>query len=422
MKNIYLTFILLGILLLSGCKNEETDIFGASPAERMNKAINDNYELLSGANNGWAMEYFANSESAGYNLLVKFNKSGSAIIASKSELTKNMDYEQDSCLYEIIGDNGPVLTFNTYSNVLHRFSNPIEPDGYGLQGDYEFVIMKSENDRIILRGKKYAAIIVLTKLAENTSWKTYIQDIENLNSTLFSNKAPKLSLTIGKSVYRFSNGLSHIFTVVKEGPTANAIDIPFIVNSQGIRFQTVQEFEGLKFQTFTLNSDKSALVSVENPEYKLSGPADLGSYFMGNVINWEFVSNELSADIASLYNTILQSCNEKYNAQDVQIAIKYSTIRKTFVLMLSFTEGGVKKEGNLDLTITSNGKNALNILNKGTGDANGLFFKTEITGYHQLASVISSGFSLSTNALINPQKIKLTKSNDSNTWFTLLDK
>ena len=419
MKNTYSIFILLGILLLSGCKNEETDIFGASAAERMNEAINDNYNFLTAAGNGWAMEYFPNAESAGYNLLVKFNKSGSAIIASKSELTKNREYEQDSCLYEIIGDNGPVLTFNTYNNVLHRFSNPIEPDGYGLQGDYEFVIMKSEQEKIILRGKKYAATIVLTRLAENISWEMYIQEIENLNSTLFSNKAPKLTLTIGKSVYTFSNGVSHVFSVLKEGPTPNAVDIPFIVNKQGIRFQALHEFDGLKFQTFILNNEKSALVSVENPDFKLSGPADLGTYFTGNVINWEIVSNELSANISTLYNSILQSCNEKYNAQDVQIAIKYSTIRKTFVLTLAFTEGGIKKEGSLDLTITLNGKTGLNIVNKGTGDTNGLLYKTDITGFNQLASTISSNFLLTTNALINPQKIKLTKSTDSNTWLTI---
>jgi hypothetical protein len=419
MKNVFSTIILLGILLLTGCRNEEPDIFGASPAERMNKSINYNYDLLTGVSGGWVMEYFANSESPGYNLLVKFNKSGSAIMASKSELTKNTDYEQDSCLFEIIGDNGPVLTFNTYNNLLHRFSNPIEPPGYGLKGDYEFVIMKSENERMILRGKKYAATIVLTKLAETTSWKTYLQDIENLNSTLFANKAPKLTLTIGKSVYKFSNGLSHIFNVVKEGPTVNTIDIPFIVNSQGIRFHAEQEFDGLKFQTFKLNADKSALVSVENPDYKLSGPADLGTYFTGNVITWEIINNESSTDIASIYNTILQSCYEKYKAQDVQIAIKYSTIRKTFVLTLAFTESGVKKEGNLDLTITLNGKNALTIVNKGTGDTNGLLYKSDITGFSQLATAVSSGFLLTNNALINPQKIKLTKTSDSNTWFTI---
>ena len=89
------------------------------------------------------------------------------------------------------------------------------------------------------------------------------------------------------------------------------------------------------------------------------------------------------------------------------------------MLTLAFTESGVKKEGNLDLTITLNGKNALTIVNKGTGDTNGLLYKSDISGFSQLATAISSGFLLTNNALINPQKIKLTKTSDSNTWFTI---
>lgn len=422
MKNRYSIIILLGILILTGCENEERDIFDGSPAERLNKAITDHFYVLTSAGSGWVMDYFANAESPGYTLLVKFNKTGSASIASKSELTKNMEFEQDSCLFEVIGDNGPVLTFNTYNNVLHRFSNPVEPEGYGLQGDYEFVIMKSEADRIVLRGKKYGATVVLTKLADNISWNNYIQDISNLTSALFSKSAPKLSLAIGKSVYTFSNGLSRVFSIVKEGPAASAVSVPFIVTIKGIRFHAVQEIEGLKFQEFVLNDDKSALISVENPDYKLSGPTDLGIYFTSNVINWEFVSSELSANIATQYNTLVQSCTEKYNAQDVKLSIKYNTIRKTFVLLLAFTEGTAKREGNLDLTISTNGKNALTIVNKGTGDTNGLLYKTEIEGFSQLAALISSGFSLSTYTLINPQEIKLTKITDPNTWFMLKNK
>lgn len=420
MKNTYYYIVFLfGILLLSGCKNEESDIFNASPAERMNKAILDNLDLLTSSENGWVMDYFANNQSAGYILLVKFNKNGSATIASKSELTKNKEYEQDSCLYEIIGDNGPVLTFNTFNNVLHRFSNPIDPEGYGLEGDYEFVIMKSENDRIILKGKKHSATVILSKMANNILWTKYIQEINDFNSMIFSKNAPKLSLTIGKSQFTFRNGLSHIFSIVKEGPTANALTIPFIVNSKGIRFYETQEIEGVKFQEFILNDDKSALVSVENPDYKISGPTDLGVYFTTNVINWEFTSNKLSADIATQYNAIVQSCIDKYNAKDVKLFIKYNLIRKTFVLSLSFSEGTAIREGNLDLTITANAKNSLLIVNKGTGDSNGLLYKTDIVGFGQFATTISSGFSLSTLALINPQNIKLTKKTDSNTWFEL---
>ena len=130
MKKVLYLILILVFVAITGCKNIEPDIFSASAAERMNAALKDDFNALTSADNGWAVEYFANPQSPGYTLLIKFNSSGLAIVASKSDLTYNQQFQQDSCLFEMIADNGPVLTFNTFSKVLHRFSNPENPDGY----------------------------------------------------------------------------------------------------------------------------------------------------------------------------------------------------------------------------------------------------------------------------------------------------
>jgi hypothetical protein len=420
MKYIHLICILT--LFLNSCTFEEKDIFSASPAERLNKSITDNFNILTDASNGWVMDYFANPYSAGYTLLVKFKKSGLATVASQSELTKDMQYEQDSCLFEIIGDNGPVLTFNTYNKVLHRFSNPENPDGYGLQGDYEFVILKAENEKVILKGKKNSSIIEMNKLPVNVVWTDYVEQIDNLNSILFLPKSPKLTMSVGKSIYTFTKDKSSICTVVKEGAVSNQTKIPFIVKQNGIKFQTKQNFEGQQLQEFVLNDEKSAFVSVDNADYKISGPADLAVYFVTYVKLWEIDPLNLSSDILSLYNSVVHSCSSTYMAENVKLSIKYHTIRRTFVLSLSFTENGLQKEGNIDLTLNANGKNTLVILKKSTGDDNGLKYNSEVTGLAELATLLSSNFTLSTFAPINPATIKLTKKTDANTWLTLIDK
>lgn len=420
MKKIQYIIVCLFILFFSSCAKEEVDIFSASPAERLNEALKTDFSLLVSAENGWVMEYFANPTSPGYSLLVKFNVSGSAIFAAKSELTKNKEFEMDSCLFEMIGDNGPVLTFNTFNKVLHRFSNPENPDGYGLEGDYEFVVMKADSNQIVLKGKKSAAVILLNKLPLGVLWTKYIDDLDEMNTLLFSNNAPKLKMSIGKSVYTFSDGVTHIFSIVKEGPGLNKFNAPFIVTRSGIRFYAEQELEGNKFQSFALSEDKSALVSIENPELKISGPDDLAAYFVSNIRVWELDANELSTNAKAYYDAIVQACTENYNAQNVKLAIKYYSTRKTFVLSLSFLTGEIKNEGNVDLTINTSGKNGLTIFYKGMADQNGTTYYADIQSLRDMTTLLTNSFALSTLAKINPQAIKLTKKTDANTWITLV--
>lgn len=424
MKKIQYIAICLLILFISSCAKEEVDIFSASPAERLNEALKADFSLLTSAENGWVMEYFANPTSPGYSLLVKFNASGSAIFAAKSELTKNKEFELDSCLFEMIGDNGPVLTFNTFNKVLHRFSNPegYQLEGYGLEGDYEFVVMKADSNQIVLKGKKNEALIILNKLPLDILWTKYIDDLDGMNAILFSNNAPKLTMTIGKSRYTFSNGITHIFSIVKEGLVSNSIAAPFIVTRSGVRFYAVQELEGKKFQNFVLSDDKSALVSTDNSELKISGPDDLALYFLSYIQVWEFDANNLSANVKAHYDAIVQACVAKYNAQDVKLAIKYYSTRKTFVLSLSFLTGNIKNEGNVDLTINTSGKNGLAILYKGTADPNGTTYYSDIQSLRDMTTLLTNSFALSTFAKINPQAIKLTKKTDANTWMTLVSK
>ncbi len=423
MKKIHYILLIL-IVFLSACSKTEDDIFSKSAAERMNEALGTDYNLLTSAKNGWVMEYFANPLSPGYNLLVKFETSGQAIFAASNEYTANQSYETDSCLFQMIGDDGPVLTFNSFNKILHVFSNPVDPkgsrdlDGYGLEGDYEFVVMKADAEKIILRGKKYRATVILTKLPENVYWTNYATDLSTMSSLMFSANTPKLTLTIGKSVYSFFNGGSYVFSVQKYGANITMMDVPFIVTLTGIRFYEPQDFEGNVVQTFNLNDEKSALVSVENPDIKLVGQEDLAFYFMSTIKTWGLVPEELSANMKALYDQIVESCVANYNAENVKLALKYNTTFGRFELSLAFEAGQIRNEGNLNLTIT-NSKNSLTISDKGTADDKGEVYRTEVSGLGELATLLSGSYALTTFAKINPQVIKLAKKTDASTWISI---
>lgn len=411
-------FIWLG--LLPACRQEEADIFSASPAERLNKAISDYQTVLTNPENGWEMDYFANKISPGYNLLVKFNQSGNAILASRSELTTNGAYEQDSCLFDIIGDHGPVLTFNTFSKILHVFSNPENPDGYGLEGDYEFVIVKAHPDTVWMKGKKYGAQILLRKMPLGVQWQQFADERSDFGSLLFSEKAPALTMKIDKTTYTFSFGYSRIFTVKRLGANPITFDVPFIVTKDGIRLYREIEIEGMKFSSFKLNQGKTGLVCVEHPEYTMVGVEDLAIFFVGDANSiWDFVPTLFSTSLNQLHQNIIQSAKTLYAADVVTLSMKYSTIRRAFVLALSFTAGTTTTEGFLDLNINANGKDMLTISYKGTGDARGLQFYNEVEDLDDFLSAVSSAFSLSTTAKINPKEMKFTKTTNQQIYFSI---
>jgi hypothetical protein len=419
MKNLRYIILCWVVVLLGSCVKDEPNIFSTSPAERLSNAMKTDKDSLISSNNGWVMEYFATTASGGYTLLVKFNKSGQAIIAGKSELTGHV-LLSDSSLYDMIGDDGPVLTFNSYNKVLHAFSTPESPDGYGLQGDYEFIVMKNTADQIILKGKKRNTTILLNRLPQSITWEQYFAGLDAMDSLLFYNNALKLKMSIGTSTYSFTNGANHIFSIAKDGVGVNIpIDAPFIVTRTGIRFQSEQEIDGVKFQTLILSEDKSALVSMENPDLKLTGVTDLATFFADNINVWQINPAELSSNVKALYDQIVQSCVSKYSAKDVKLALRYYATRRTFELTLSYVAGSVLNEGNLDFALNASSGNLLTLYYKGTGDTNGLVMYNDVAGLKDLSALISTGFTLSTASMINPQKIVFTKRTDANTWMSL---
>ncbi|MEA4937030.1 MAG: DUF4302 domain-containing protein [Paludibacter sp.] len=414
---IYMALLTL-VSFMTACQQEEADIFSALPAERLNKAISDYYMMLTDVTNGWEMDYFANSTSPGYTLLVKFNKSGNAILASRSELTANKAYEKDSCLFDIIGDNGPVLTFNTFSKILHVFSNPENPDGYGLEGDYEFIILKASADTVWMKGKKYGAEVLLHKLPSNVQWKQFANDRYEFTSLLFSSKAPKLTLKIDKTIYNFYYGYTHVFAVEKSGK--QLFEVPFIVTQDGIRFYEEIEIEGIKLKTFRINEAKTGFISIESPAYTLSGVDDLATFFTGDASStWNFIPSNFSTPLGQQYQNIVQSVKSLYSADEVALSIKFNAIRRVFVLSVTYATGTNVTEGLLDLNINAVNKDMLTVSYKGTGDAKGLQFYNEVADLDDFLSAVSSAFALSTTAKINPGEIKFTKTTNPQVYFSI---
>ena len=128
-----LTIVALSTLSLSSCKNEIDDIFDEDAVTRLEKAKAEYTNILTDKGGKWQLEYYANDEEPGYIYLMTFAKDGSVTIAGHNKwinyiktgsVTTASSYGSEVSMWEVIADNGPVLSFNTYNKYFHIFADP----------------------------------------------------------------------------------------------------------------------------------------------------------------------------------------------------------------------------------------------------------------------------------------------------------
>lgn len=150
----------------------------------MSEALESTKRILTESPNGWVMEYYPekNHSIGGFVYLCSFSEDMQVTIASEV-LTKNFTPgEKAVSTYNLISDRGPVLTFDTYNEILHHFAEPTSTSPDGQSGDYEFVIEKATPDMIIMKGKKHNNRIVMLPLPAGKDWKSYIDDIIHISN------------------------------------------------------------------------------------------------------------------------------------------------------------------------------------------------------------------------------------------------
>ena len=165
--------VALSSVSLVSCKNETKEIFDDDAVARLDRAKADYAEILTDKGGKWQMEYFSNDEEPGYIYVMTFNKNGSVTISGKNKWIGVVDglnlgsigYGSATSLWEIIADNGPVLSFNSFNKYFHLFADPEDipsnsdeddnEQGYGHRGDYEFDLMKYSGDTLYITGKKH---------------------------------------------------------------------------------------------------------------------------------------------------------------------------------------------------------------------------------------------------------------------------
>lgn len=321
--------LLSGMALgFAGCAGEEEDLFSSSAAERLEAAVKDYTEYFAANGGKWTVEYYpTNGDEApqglGYLMLWDFDSDNSVKVAMNNNFTNNV-YKEDASVWEIIADNGPVLSFNTYNECLHAFSDPNDipfttgslndETGLGAEGDYEFIVLNLGKDAKegMLKGKKRSVYDRIIRLPEDTDFPTYMADIKAFHNMIFPTSAPNYAqFNFGDNIYRIDEGNGGMPNVYLLGTDAivNESRRPFIITKHDgkyyLRFRdAMKATENLTAQEFVYDEEKQLFTEVEHPELTLTG-ADPTTFFAANKWQWTR-SAEMSETLSELYNKVYQ--------------------------------------------------------------------------------------------------------------------
>lgn len=252
MKNI-INSILIGtaVLGLSACSlHDDTELFGEPAAERLEKNVAADKTLLESAANGWELHMWTGKDysGGGYTYFMKF--ANDKVTVSSDIAPANM---KTTSSYDVISDQGPVLTVNTYNEVFHYLAEPSMDDDDGEQQDYEFVIMRTTNDSIYLRGKKWGNHMVMTRVAESTSWEDEINKIQQMDDDMMRT----FSLVEGNDTLGgVSLGDDRILTYTDKSGYKK---IPYYVSTKGITLAKPLEVNGKALQELDYDADDMSL-------------------------------------------------------------------------------------------------------------------------------------------------------------------
>lgn len=238
------------------CSNDVESVFTESSANRIDAALADVQDLLIGPANGWLMEYYPGSAQlfGGFNVLMQFSFDGHVTVASESA----KEGETATSTYTLKQSAGAVLSFDTYNSVFHYYSDPDAPGGgsagYGMEGDFEFLIISVSPDEIVLKGKKSGSYARMTPMSVYYKWDEFLSEIKAKAKEVATYQ--RMQYTSGDNVYEIRQQRKD-FSVYKIYNGEQRLErYPYIVTLMGCKFYNPIMFaDGESVDGVVLNPD-----------------------------------------------------------------------------------------------------------------------------------------------------------------------
>lgn len=304
---------MLPAFVLTSCRFEDEDYFDESPALRIEHQGDAVKELLISAPNGWVMQFFCATDVAqfeGFNLFARFDKNGKVTFAGDHRFLRDGNrnkYTEATSLYEMLNEDGMVLAFNVWNDILSPFSDPVGygyaptyiiKDGVGMHGDHNFVVMSYNDNEIILRGERHGAEVRLVKC--DRDWQKYIEDTKAAKEKYCSSELTSYYVKSDTTTLYFS-GLADgkfLYTDNLDKTKSVKVDsLACVFTPNGFRLERNNVIGDKKFHEFSFSKDSTCL---ENEDGSVKITALWDQHVANRSTIWYLDLDSLSDDLKTL--------------------------------------------------------------------------------------------------------------------------
>ena len=401
MKAKYLVIIGLLAATFAACSRDEESLFDKPAAIRAQEAIDNAFDVLTSAENGWEMAYFPNLEASakGYNMVLKFSKNGNVSVTAKNSATTNNKIMTDTAsTWAVKSDYGPILTFDTYNDVFHAFSDPKE-NGAGLLGDYEFLILKATPELVLLKGKKHSAYTVMRPM-KNTDLAAYFTACEKMQSKLFGNNNI-VTLTQGDNKMYLYNGAEGQFQSAAYGSplVAEAATYHPVCSTEDGIIVSMGFGEDIHDHIFYYNEEKGELKSEQGAVMNAGNLNVLfGAYFTDNALGWavDYAGQEAVEELLSAVNTAMSNTSAKMKVMGYGYKQSLNMYEGGYFLLINFTykQGKKNQEKKLVWTVDlKQDESGITVANAVPYDTNTETFLQQIPAAQAVADLMLGSYS-----------------------------
>lgn len=254
MKKIILISLIAIGLGMSSCVNEVEEVFDKPASQRLEERMNECKTLLTSAEHGWLIEYYPSSQQSygGSSYTAKFTEDGNATVTG--ELAQKMAGDVSKTItshYSINSSSSVVLTFDTYNDYIHYWSDPDEWSGNRFEGDFEFAYVSGNAERMIFRGIKTDNQIIFTAL--DTDIISAAKEIVETQADVVDKLYLGFQWDAGSEseIVLYDDDNYNLLTYYPDGDLTGAyVTIPYAYTSEGISFYQPATIEGITVKNF----------------------------------------------------------------------------------------------------------------------------------------------------------------------------
>ena len=427
-----LSLVAFSSMMLSSCKNEIDEIFEEDAVARLDKAKAEYIDILTSNGGKWQMEYYANADEPGYIYLMTFNKNGSVTISGENKWIGiiqgqnfgTIGYGSATSLWDVITDNGPVLSFNSFNKFFHLFADPedipstdTEADdetGYGHEGDYEFDLMKYSNDTLYITGKKYGIDMIMTRVDAGVDDEVYMGEVIAMADSFFNAKIPQVYINLPNGVrWIVKDGASSILRIFREGAdeisTAESHNV--IITHDGLSFMNPVTLDGYTIKSFIRQADGSLLCRDDN---ETTMTADVLSDILSNTrLKWRIDNNNLGGIFAQYMPEIANELTAYNKSKFVYAELVYEAAVSSFSLTFYVKRGATTIKPKYYITMEPQGDEKIKWNVAAEGDAAGQLYAQKVPSMRAFVDALNTTFNMSANSLLAPVNMKIAHSDNA---------